>query len=87
MHEVEDILRGLDNVHLAAVSGMRAVRVEVCGGRKSAVEEGILAVPGTGIEVDYFFVVVGRKGEAAGGCGGRRGLRRQEGGWLERGGR
>lgn len=72
MHKVEDILRGLDNVHLATVSGRRAIRVEVCGGRESAVEEGILAVPGAGVEIDYFFVVVGRKGEAAGGCGGGR---------------
>lgn len=62
------------------------MRVEVCGGRESAVEEGILSVPGAGVEVDYFFVVVGRKWEAAGGCGdGREDGEGEEGGGDETG--
>lgn len=73
MHEVEDILRGLDDVHLAAVGGRRAVGVEVCRRREGLVEERILAVPGAGVEINYIFVVVGRKGQTARGCGGGRG--------------
>lgn len=59
-------------MHLAAIGGRRAVRVEMCGGSESAVEESILAIPGAGIVVDYFFVVVGCKGDATGGCEGGR---------------
>lgn len=40
----------------------------MCRGREGAVEEGILAVSGAGVEVDYFFVMIWREGEAARGC-------------------
>lgn len=79
MHKVEDVLRGLDDVHLAAVGGRRAVGVEVCRRREGLVEERILAIPGAGVEINYYFVVVDRKGQTARGCGGGGGIVRERG--------